>query len=196
MIHALDLFSGIGGMTLGLRGYIKTVAYCEIDEYARTVLFSRMADASIETAKRVEERAAQATEAAASFTPAQATSTDADLIRAIARGEVRSHEFNREARAALVPSANTVGQSFYDQVFGVARLVGPMLNTSEVINIEGIWFEYEFTGQGNTDLTDYQYRLAIKLKIATNQSDTALASLQNQIAEFFPGQIQIRDNKD
>jgi len=66
-------------------------------------------DASIETAKRVEERAAQATEAAASFTPATAPSTDADLIRAIARGEVRSHEFNRESRAALVPSANTQG---------------------------------------------------------------------------------------
>jgi HK97 family phage major capsid protein len=91
-------------------------------------------DASIETAKRVEERSAQASEAAASFTPATPTSSDAELIRAIARGEVRSHEFNREARAALVPSANTVGQSFYDQVFGIARLVGPMLNTSEVIN--------------------------------------------------------------
>lgn len=92
-------------------------------------------DASIETAKRVEERSAQATAAATSFAPAETASTsDADLLRSIARGEVRSHEFNREARAALVPSANTVGQSFYDQVFGVARLVGPMLTTSEVFN--------------------------------------------------------------
>ena len=92
-------------------------------------------DAAIETAKKVEERAAQASEAAGSFAPEVAkTANDADLLRSIARGEVRSHEFNREARAALVPSANTVGQSFYDQVFGVARLVGPMLNTSEVIN--------------------------------------------------------------
>ena len=92
-------------------------------------------DASIATAQRIEERAAEASQAAASFTPAtSATAGDADLIRAIARGEVRGHEFNREMRAALVPSANTVGQSFYDQVFGVARLIGPMLNTSEVIN--------------------------------------------------------------
>lgn len=91
-------------------------------------------DASIATAQRIEERAAEASQAAASFTPAQtATAGDADLLRAIARGEVRGHEFNREARAALVPSANTVGQSFYDQVFGVARLIGPMLTTSEVI---------------------------------------------------------------
>ncbi len=91
-------------------------------------------DAAIETAQKVEARSAAAAEAAASFTPAQPASTDADLIRAIARGEVRSHEFARESRAALVPSSNTVGQSFYDQVFGVARLIGPMLNTSEVIN--------------------------------------------------------------
>lgn len=90
-------------------------------------------DASIATAKRIEERASQATEAAASFAPATAaTSTDADLLRAIARGEVRGHEF--EARAALVPSANTVGQSFYNRVFEIAQLVGPMLTTSEVFN--------------------------------------------------------------
>lgn len=91
-------------------------------------------DASIETAKRVEERAAQATEAAATFTPAEATAADADLLRAIARGEIRGHEFAREVRAALVPSANTVGQSFYNRVFEIAQLVGPMLTTSEVFN--------------------------------------------------------------
>jgi len=90
-------------------------------------------DASIATAKRIEERASQATEAAASFAPTTAaTSTDADLLRAIARGEVRGHEF--EARAALVPSSNTVGQSFYSRVFEIAQLVGPMLTTSEVFN--------------------------------------------------------------
>ncbi len=92
-------------------------------------------DASIATAQRVEERSAQATEAAASFAPATAaTSTDADLLRAIARGEVRGHEFARESRAALVPSANTVGQSFYNRVFEIAQMVGPMLTTSEVFN--------------------------------------------------------------
>jgi HK97 family phage major capsid protein len=92
-------------------------------------------DAAIATAQKVAEREARATEAAASFVPAQAaTATDADLLRSIARGEVRGHEFAREARAALVPSANTVGQSFYDRVFEIAQLVGPMLTTSEVFN--------------------------------------------------------------
>jgi HK97 family phage major capsid protein len=91
-------------------------------------------DAAIETAQKVEARSAAATEAASSFTPRVAPAqNDGETLRSILRGEVRSHEFNRESRT-LVPSANTVGQSFYDQVFGVARLIGPMLNTSEVIN--------------------------------------------------------------
>jgi HK97 family phage major capsid protein len=91
-------------------------------------------DASIETAKRNEERAAQATEAAATFAPAKADAADADLLRAIATGEIRGHEFAREVRAALVPSSNTVGQSFYNRVFEIAQLVGPMLTTSEIFN--------------------------------------------------------------
>ena len=91
-------------------------------------------DAAIATAEKVAKRSAEAAEAAGSFVPQTATNSDADVLRAIARGEIRGHEFNRDIRSALVPSANTVGQSFYDQVFGVARLIGPMLNTSEVIN--------------------------------------------------------------
>ena len=92
-------------------------------------------DAAISTAEKVAKRSAEAAEAAGSFAPEVAkTSLDADVLRAIARGEIRSHEFNREIRAALTPSSNTVGQSFYDQVFQIATLVGPMLSTSEVFN--------------------------------------------------------------
>ncbi len=129
-------------------------------------------DASIETAKRVEERSAQAAEAAASFTPSVASvSNDADLLRAIARGEMRGHEFARETRAALVPSANTVGQSFYDQVFGVARLVGPMLSTSEVIN----------TASGETlvlpTVTAYSTATATSAGSAISESNPTFSSL-------------------
>jgi HK97 family phage major capsid protein len=107
----------------------------EIQKIARIEADIEARDASIATAQRIEERASQATEAAASFAPATAaTSTDADLLRAIARGEVRGHEFNREVRAALVPSSNTVGQSFYSRVFEIAQLVGNMLTTSEIFN--------------------------------------------------------------
>lgn len=91
------------------------------------------ADSSIATAQKVAQRSAEAAQAAASFVPtAETSSTDADVLRSIARGEMRGTEFSR--RAALVPSANTVGQSFYDQVFQIATLVGPMLSTSEVFN--------------------------------------------------------------
>ena len=92
-------------------------------------------DAAIATAEKVAKRSAEAAEAAGSFAPEVAkANTDADVLRSIARGELRSYEFSREARAALTPSSNTVGQSFYDQVFQIATLVGPMLQTSEVFN--------------------------------------------------------------
>jgi HK97 family phage major capsid protein len=90
------------------------------------------ADTAISTARSISEREARAAEAAASFTPQASApaNTDADILRSIAMGETRGHEFTR----SLVPSANTVGQSFYDQVFEIAQLVGPMLTTSEVFN--------------------------------------------------------------
>jgi HK97 family phage major capsid protein len=92
-------------------------------------------DAAIATAQKVAQRSAEAAEAAGSFAPEVApASSEADVLRAIARGEVRSHEFMRETRAPLVPTSNTVPTSFYDQVFQVATLVGPMLQTSEVFN--------------------------------------------------------------
>jgi DNA (cytosine-5)-methyltransferase 1 len=49
-LYGLDLFSGIGGNTIGLREWIKTVAYCEKDRHAQSVLLSRMQDGSIESA--------------------------------------------------------------------------------------------------------------------------------------------------
>jgi HK97 family phage major capsid protein len=93
------------------------------------------ADATIETARKLADREARASEAAASFAPSVATAqnSDADILRSIASGEMRGFEFGREART-LVPSANTVGQSFFDQVFEIAQLVGPMLTVSEVFN--------------------------------------------------------------
>jgi HK97 family phage major capsid protein len=93
------------------------------------------ADTAISTARSISEREARAAEAAASFKPqvSAPANTDADILRSIANGELRGHEFTRELRT-LVPSSNTVGQSFYDQVFEIAQLVGPMLTVSEVFN--------------------------------------------------------------
>jgi HK97 family phage major capsid protein len=93
------------------------------------------ADTAIETARNIAERESRASEAAASFTPSSpvAQNSDADILRSIAMGEIRGHEFTREART-LVPTTNTVGQSFLDQVFQIATAVTPMLAQSEVFN--------------------------------------------------------------
>jgi HK97 family phage major capsid protein len=92
-------------------------------------------DAAIATAQKVAQRSAEAAEAAGSFAPEVApANTDAEVLRAIARGETRSYEFMRETRAPLTPSSATVPSSFYDQVFQIATLVGPILTTSEVFN--------------------------------------------------------------
>jgi HK97 family phage major capsid protein len=93
------------------------------------------ADTAIETARKLAEREARASEAAASFAPSMPVqeNSDSDILRSIASGEMRGFEFGREART-LVPSSNTVGQSFFDQVFEIAQLVGPMLTVSEVFN--------------------------------------------------------------
>jgi HK97 family phage major capsid protein len=93
------------------------------------------ADTAITTARSIADREARAAEASASFAPStnSPANSDADILRSIAMGELRGHDFGREART-LVPSSNTVGQSFFDQVFQIAQLVGPILTTSEVFN--------------------------------------------------------------
>lgn len=47
MIRSLDLFSGYGGIALGLREYCKPIGYCEIDRYAQGILASRIADCEL-----------------------------------------------------------------------------------------------------------------------------------------------------
>jgi len=42
MLNGLDLFSGIGGISLALKPWVRTVAYCEVDRYCQGVLLSRM----------------------------------------------------------------------------------------------------------------------------------------------------------
>jgi DNA (cytosine-5)-methyltransferase 1 len=49
-IHGLDLFSGIGGIGIGLGDWVRTVAYCEQNKYAQGVLLSRMQSGDIDRA--------------------------------------------------------------------------------------------------------------------------------------------------
>lgn len=50
MLNGLDLFSGIGGITLALREWVRPVAYCESEPYAQSVLLSRMSEGRLPTA--------------------------------------------------------------------------------------------------------------------------------------------------
>lgn len=62
-----------------------------------------------------------------------ASQSDVDIIRSLARGEIRSATFEKRdvtkgSTGAPVPT------SFYDQVLFLARAVGPMLDVSTVLN--------------------------------------------------------------
>ena len=89
------------------------------------------ADEAIAVANRSEERKVEASVAARGFIPAVSERSASDILREVAQTR-SSHTF--EKRAALVPTTNTVPKSFYDEVLDVARLAGPLLETSEVIN--------------------------------------------------------------
>ena len=87
-----------------------------------------------------EERAAEAMKGFEAQVKPEAVAVpaidEAGLIRSLARGEIRSHTFEKRdvtkgSTGAPVPT------SFYDQVIMLARHVGPMLETSTIINTAG-----------------------------------------------------------
>ena len=96
----------------------------ELDKIARIEDDLNKASEAIAVAQRAEERKAEVSLAAKGFVPATETRDSAEIFRAMARGEVRSHTFNPEKRA-LVPATATVPVGFLDRVFGLARLVQP-----------------------------------------------------------------------
>ena len=49
-MNGLDLFSGIGGIALALRPWVRVRCYVEIDRYCQAVLMSRMRDGQIDDA--------------------------------------------------------------------------------------------------------------------------------------------------
>jgi HK97 family phage major capsid protein len=98
--------------------------------------------ATIDSIKAVadrEERAAEAMrglETQARSEVATATVDEAELIRSLARGEIRTQMFEKRdvtkgSTGAPVPT------SFYDQIIMLARHVGPMLETSTILNTAG-----------------------------------------------------------
>lgn len=47
MLNGLDLFTGIGGITIALKQWVIPVAYCESEKYAISVLLSRMQEGKL-----------------------------------------------------------------------------------------------------------------------------------------------------
>ena len=82
----------------------------------------------------LEQREAKVAEAMQSATVdfgASATNGDSEILRKMAAGEIRGHEFRAitgSSTGAPVPT------SFYDQIVKVARLVNPLLEYATVIN--------------------------------------------------------------
>jgi HK97 family phage major capsid protein len=97
----------------------------------------------IETIKADTERESRALEAmrglenqARPTAEVKKDNSDVDAIRSLARGDIRSFEF--EKRDVLNSSTGSpVPTSFYNQVIDLARLVGPMLETSTILNTAG-----------------------------------------------------------
>ena len=129
-----NLTSQIREVIEGAESESRGLDSAEIEKINRIEADITRADEAVAVATRNEARRSEAEEAARGFVPAEAREerSTGDILREIARGEIRGHEF--EQRATLVPSANTVPKSFFDQVFDVARLVGPMLEVSGMIN--------------------------------------------------------------
>jgi HK97 family phage major capsid protein len=97
----------------------------------------------IETIKADQDREARALEAmkglenqARPVADTRKDDSDVEAIRSLARGEIRSYDF--EKRDVQTGSTGSpVPTSFYNQVIDLARLVGPMLETSTILNTAG-----------------------------------------------------------
>ena len=97
--------------------------------------------ALIEDVKKAEEREARVAAAVAGMGAPVVESrasdkTDADMLAALARGEIRSYTFEKRAVSGA-STGSPLQTSFYNQVIDQARLVGPLLTTSTVLNTTG-----------------------------------------------------------
>jgi HK97 family phage major capsid protein len=97
----------------------------------------------IETIKADQEREMRAMEAmkglenqARPEEVSASTKNDADAIRSLARGDIRSYDFEKRD-VTKGSQGSPVPTSFFDQVLLVARHVGPMLETSTILNTAG-----------------------------------------------------------
>ena len=103
----------------------------ELEKIDRIEADIRRADEAIAIATRNEERNVEASVAAKGFALPVAEERSASAILRDIAATRSSHTFEKRT---LTPSNDTVPKSFYDEVFDVARLVGPMLDVGQRIN--------------------------------------------------------------
>lgn len=126
-----------GNLTMQIRSVIdgaeeqgRGLDAAEIDQINKIESDIDAAQRSIEVAEKSEARAAEFAQVARGVeTVQESTGSSAEIFRSLAEGSIRRHSFERRD---LVPSANTVGTDFLDQVMLKARLVGPFLELAEV----------------------------------------------------------------
>jgi len=89
----------------------------------------------IEIEQRETKTASVLESAAVNFAGATVSDSASDILRKMAMGEIRNHEFKAEQRSIVGSSTGApVPTSFYDSVIKVARLVNPLLDYATVIN--------------------------------------------------------------
>jgi hypothetical protein len=64
------------------------------------------------------------------------------------------------------------------------------------VNTEGIFYQYSYSGQQRTNLSDDSYAFMMALKIVLNSSDGTLYSIQQFLNNLLPGLVQVVDNQD
>ena len=103
----------------------------EVQKIDRIEVDIRSAEEAIEVASRNEARSLEASAAAKGFAmPKSEERSSSAILREI----VATRSMHTFEERTLVPSDNTVPKSFYNEVFDVARLVGPMLDVGQRIN--------------------------------------------------------------
>jgi hypothetical protein len=84
-------------------------------------------------------------------------------------------------------------------LFFSAQIDGELLVDEPFIQSQFVYAEfysYLNSSSSSTTLSDGQYRFLIKLQISLNYSDNTLYTIQQYLAQYFPGQITVIDNKD
>ena len=196
-----NLFSQMTEVIEGAEKEGRGLDSAELEKLDRIEADVRKADEAIAHARNVESRKAEAAEAARDFVPTE-SNDESEIFRALANGEIRSHVFNAEKRDTLVPGTNTVPVGFLDQVYGLARQVGPMLELADVINRSSgeslripTYTAYSTASQyaAGSAISDSEptfssvllqpYKQAFIVKIANELLDDAGFDIQSVIAE-------------